>query len=150
MEKDYLFFDEGSQKFVLTETAVKEELGIDLSGQLNTFGDSNPASVPIRFLKRVSMIVYNHIKKYGRDGQHLNCIINGSPRIRQEFTDALLNQVAYMVNVGDLGLQSGVNLKDGRAMHPSELRGAVRISPDTQDILLNAGLLYCGIGWSGL
>lgn len=150
MKNDYLYFDEGRQRFVLTETAVQEELGIDLNSALNTFGDSNPASVPIRFLKRVSMIVYNYIKKHGYEGAYLNGILRCAPHVKRDFTEALLNQVAYMVNTGDLGLQSGVNLKDGRAMHPNELRGVVRISPDTYDILLNAGLLYCGYGRSGL
>lgn len=150
MVKDYLHFDEASQRYVLTDLAVKEELGIDLSGVLNSFGDTNPANVPQRFLKRVSMIVYNYIKKHGYEGAYLNGILRCAPHVKRDFTEALLNQVAYMVNTGDLGLQSGVNLKDGRAMHPNELRGVVRISPDTQDILMNAGLLYCGIGWSGL
>lgn len=148
---DYLIFDEPTQRYVLTKTAVEEMAGVDLSAWLNTFGDVNPASVPLRFLKRVSMLIYNFIeKRTANDRGQINYLIKLSPRVREGFIEALVNQTMYMLDTGDLGLQSGVNLKDGRAMRPDELRGIVRISPDAEDILLNAGLLYCGIERSWL
>lgn len=148
MQKIYL--DESSQRYVLTEEYVKQETGIDLGASLNSFGDANPADLPKRFLKRVSMIVYNFIEsRTYNDRGSINAYINAFERKRNAFTEALANQVLYMVNVGDLGLQSGVNLKDGRAMHLNELRGVVRMSADAIDCLTNAGFLYAGNGCGG-
>lgn len=139
-----MYFDEAVNRYVLADDFVKQETGIDLATWLNTFGDANPSDVPRRFLKRVSMIIYNYIERRTFQSR---AVINARisvPCNWQVFCEALLNQVLYMVNSGDYGLQSGVNLKDGRAMHLSELRGNVRISPDAIDCLLNGGFLYAG------
>lgn len=148
MEK--IYFDEDSQRYVLTDDYVKQETGIDLSATLNSFGDANPTSLPTRFLKRVSMIVYNFIEsRTYLNRSAINFTIQGLKSKKNAFCEALINQVLYMVNTGDLGLQSGVNLKDGRAMHLNELRGIVRMSADAVDCLTNAGFLYAGNGYGG-
>ena len=139
-----MYFDAVSCRYVLIEEFVKEETGIDLGAWLNTFGDANPSNVPKRFLKRVSMEIYNYIEKRTFKNRLLINAEISAPHKRQMFCEALLNQVMYMVNSGDYGLQSGVNLKDGRAMSLAELRGDVRVSPDAIDCLLNGGFLYAG------
>ena len=141
---DKLIFDSESGRYILTAEYVTKETGVDLAAWLNTAGDSNPADVPRRFLKRVSMIIYNFIeKKTFKNRGAINADIL-APQRCNSFCEALTNQVLYMVNNGDFGLQSGINIRDGRAMSLPELRGDVRISPDAIDCLFAGGFLYAG------
>ena len=146
---DYLIFEENTGHYVLTDEAVQSELGVDLGASLNTSGDINPASVGERFRKRISMMIYNFIGTYGPDENFVNAKIACSDTNKRAFTNALLQQTLYVINNGDIGIQAGINLRDGRAMKLEELRGLSRICDDAYQILLRHDFLYCGVsrGW---
>lgn len=149
-DKD-LIYDYHKHQYVLTQTCVEEELGISL-GTLNGAGLSNKAKRAEIFLNKTSDVIYRQIYNRVQCECYFEWLLATCPRYRDILKMAMLAQVEYFRNNGDIGLESGVNLKDGRAMEPVYLRGVMRISPDAYDILQNAGLFYSGsvafpVGW---
>lgn len=132
-----------NHRYQLTPLAV-EKMGINLGQQLNPSGDNNPASLPERWLERVSMIIHNRIYNSNNAWLWLEYCLANVPRFRKVIQRAMEEQVIYMLTVGDLGLQTGVNIERGSSMNLNDLRGEGRYSPDALDILVNAGLLYQG------
>ena len=138
-----MIYDNETHSYALTPLAM-EKMGILLGQQLNPAGDSNPADLPQRWLKRVSMIVHNRIYSSNSAWLWLEYCLANNSQLRATIQRAMEQQALYMLSVGDLGLQAGVNVEKGTTMDLSYLRGEGRYSPDTLKILENAGLLYQG------
>ena len=136
-------YDTKKHRYILVAAYVEDTTGISL-GSLNKAGLVNAADRANIFLDKVSDFIYRYIYKHAQNKNYVEFMLAKAPALRDVIRDAMIEQVRYWRENGDIGLETGVNLKDGRAMEPVQLRGVMRISADAYDILLNAGLLYTG------
>lgn len=96
---EYLFYDDLSGQYVLTEKAVLDYLGINLTNA------AKDASTGVKaLLKRVSMLTYRRIHENATDEKQRDCIVATTETGRKIIFDAMLEQFFYMKNVGDLSL----------------------------------------------
>lgn len=96
---EYLFYDDLSGQYVLTEKAVLDYLGINLTNA------AKDASTGVKaLLKRVSVLTYRRIHENATDEKQRDCIVATTETGRKIIFDAMLEQFFYMKNVGDLSL----------------------------------------------
>ncbi len=144
-DDEIMRYDYQKHRYVLTEHGVLTELGENLDVLLNSTGDANPSTLAERILKRVSQTVYLYIYRDSANEQWLEYILAKYPPLRERVKEMLQAQLLYMLENGDIGLYSGVNIAKGQAMEIESLRGRARIAPEVEDLALQdiPGLGYC-------
>lgn len=138
-------YDYEAHRYVLTEQGVLTELGENLELILNATGDANPSTLAARFLKRVSQTVYMYLYRDTANEARIEYLLAKHSPLRSRVKEMLQAQLLYMLNNGDIGLYSGVNVAKGQAMDLYKLRGRARIAPEVEDLALQTipGLGYC-------
>ena len=126
---DYMTYDEAQNRYVLTEKAVLDEYGIDLSAEAL---DSGNLIAVKSILRRVSKNVYNFIHGFSCQNETQDLMIARSESGRQMIQAALLEQFLYMRVNGDLSLSSN---RDERMN---------AVSDDVREILERRLPEYCG------
>lgn len=144
-DDEIIQYDYKAHRYVLTERGVLSELGENLDVILNSEGDANPSTLAERFLRRVSQVVYMYIYRDSMNEQWLEYILAKYPPLRDKIREMLQAQMLYMLENGDIGLYSGVNIAKGQAMEIESLRGRARVAPEVEDIALQTipELGYC-------
>lgn len=99
---DYLRYDELTGHFVLTEKALKENVGLDLRSRLGEGATVNPEAVINRFLQLTSDMVYGFIHKHNFNDKRQDEIIAKTASGREIIRRAMEYQALYMANVGNL------------------------------------------------
>lgn len=98
---DNMRFDEDSNQYVLTEKALMSR-GIDLRSRLTDTTTLAPESVIESILWMGSDMIYQFIHEHNDDNAFQDELIARYPAFRPIIFNAMLNQVLYILNDGNL------------------------------------------------
>lgn len=129
-----LVFNEIWNMYVLDEDYAAEVLNVDYEETLNAAGLLHSANAVKNMMRRVAARVYNYIEATARNAERMREILNTSEKAKRTLRDAMLSQLEYMLNNGDLMNESGVNLSNGMAVDRARLKAAA-MSGDAEDVL---------------
>lgn len=102
----YMIFDEEMDQYVLTEAYALEQLGIDLSSQVNERNAVNPEIMLRRYLKTVSNEIYNFVRSHALDDHRQNELLKVVPSLRFILREAMAAQLLYMRMNGALSFEA--------------------------------------------
>lgn len=100
---DYMRFDDVTKQYVLTETALMSK-GINLRARLEENTTVIPDTVIENVVQTASDMIYQYIHMHNIDNGMQDYIIAKVPSARQVIYRAMLYQVMYVCNVGNLYL----------------------------------------------
>ena len=100
---DYMRFDDVTKQYVLTEAALMSK-GINLRARLEENTTVIPDTVIENVVQTASDMIYQYIHMHNIDNQMQDYIIAKVPSARQVIYRAMLYQVMYVCNVGNLYL----------------------------------------------
>lgn len=100
---DYMRFDDVTKQYVLTETALMSK-GINLRARLEENTTVIPDTVIENVVQTASDMIYQYIHMHNIDNEMQDYIIAKVPSARQVIYRAMLYQVMYVCNVGNLYL----------------------------------------------
>lgn len=95
---EYMTYDYESHKYMLTEKAVLEELGINLAER------SKNEAAKKAFLRLASNQIYNYIHSHNVNDVLQDYIIAKTSRGRKVIKEAMLSQFWLLANAGDLSI----------------------------------------------
>lgn len=136
---DFLFYDENTNHYILTEKALVENVGVNLRARLGESALVTPDIVIRSFLRRTSDMIYQFVHEHNVNNAKQDCLIATVPELRPIIQKAMEYQAVYVLNVGDLYL----------SVKPEER--AVAIDYLAQSILgntvpsLGVSILYSGV-----
>lgn len=140
---NYLSYDKLRHRYVLTERYVEEIMNVSLSEILDTSNSvldvSNIAGI---LLSRISMQVYNFIYNCTVLKNKCEKRLALDETLRQTLTDAMAEQLIYIINSGDVSAYSGVNVSSGAVINQKDKRLS-EIAPIAKDIIINSGIIHC-------
>lgn len=136
-----MIYDMDSHMYVLTPFFCTNELGFPEGLGLKGYNEQKGSSAAIRFLKRVSSVVYRFVYAHSQNVAITEFIMAKDLTIREKIKDALAEQLLYMRKNGDLGLYSGVDYRKGSVLKVPKYK---KISEYAIDILNECELLYTG------
>ena len=103
---DYLFYDEVSGHYVLTEKALIENVGINLRERMAEGALITPETAIKSFTRTVSDMIYQFIHEHNVDNTRQDCLIATVPELRHIVQQAMEYQAVYVANVGNLYLST--------------------------------------------
>ncbi len=130
---------------LVAQDLIKTVTGIDVKERLN----APTSDVANHWIRRQENIILQHIAKYRYGGMKtVNRMLNND-FARKVIIDAVVEQVEYILTnkMVDPTLLMGITGKTGEIR--AESKDAIMeyaVAPLAHDMLLNAGLLYCGEG----
>lgn len=152
-DDDDMVYDYNHHRYVLTEKCVFEELGINLSTDLNMTGDSNNTAVINRTLNNASRTLYNWIYANGGNTQWQEYMLATFPPLRNNIKEMLILMLDYNLRESNISAWSGINQTKGtyiernvlkRAQVPIEIENiANRLLPCIGVSILYAGYNTC-------
>ena len=101
---DYLFYDETTGHYVLTEKALVENVGVNLRERMAETALVNPDTAIKSFTRTVSDMIYQFIHEHNVDNRKQDRLIATIAELRQIIQKAMEYQVIYVLNVGNLYL----------------------------------------------
>ena len=139
---DYMVYDLDRQLYLLTDKGVKVLVGEEL---VELAGNINKAEI-VRY--EVSQDIYNYISRYSlrETDKYKKWLIAKDPELREIIKRVLADQMRYYIRSGAGLLKDmhGIQIEKSRALDLSQIRGKALISPSSETLLLNSGLLYVG------
>lgn len=135
-----MIYNRSKHRYILTEEHVLESLNVDLRTVLNTSDSADIANAPEKLLDRVSKIVYEYIYSIVAFRYKTERDLAFDANYREALSDAMGEQLVYMLNNGDLFGMSGINAETGTVVDVRTIRGA-QIAPLAKDILINTGIV---------
>lgn len=99
---EYMRYDFKTHRYVLTLQYVTDVLGIDLEARVNSNGAVNGQAIIDRILNTASIHVYNYVFSHNINKQSQQWIIAKCPSAREIIMQAMGDQLAYLLTVGDL------------------------------------------------
>ncbi len=136
---DFLYWDENTGHYVLTEKALVESAGINIRERMSETALVNPEVAIKSFTRTVSDMIYQYIHEHNVDNARQDRLIATIPELRQIVRRAMEYQAVYVMNVGNLYL----------SVKPEERAAAIDYL--AQSILGNVvpcigtSILYCGV-----
>lgn len=124
-------YDLTMHKYVLTETAIFNELGENLN---TVFADSPDVPTKTAFLKDVTRQFYGYVYSHSQSQAYIEYILAMDENLRSLIFDALIAQAAYMLNGGNVAKFSGINLAKMQWIDLDKLRGDARVAVEVVDI----------------
>ncbi len=103
---DYLFYDENTNHYVLTEKALTDNIGVNLRERMAESALVNPEVAIKSFTRTVSDMIYQFIHEHNVDNARQDCLIATVPELRQIIQRAMEYQAIYVLNVGNLYLST--------------------------------------------
>ncbi len=103
---DYLYYDENTNRYVLTEKALVENVGLNIRARMSDTALVNPEVVIKSFNRTVSDMVYQFIHQHNVDNRAQDCLIATVPELRRIIQTAMEYQAVYVANVGNLYLST--------------------------------------------
>lgn len=103
---DYLFYDEQSGHYVLTEKALIENAAVNLRERMAEGAIVTPEAAIKSFTRTVSDMIYQFIHEHNVDNARQDCLIATVPQLRQIIQKAMEYQAVYVMNVGNLYLST--------------------------------------------
>lgn len=99
---EYMRYDYTTHRYVLTLKYVTDILGIDMQRRVNGGGAVGNQAVINNMLNTASLHVYNYVFNFNSDRQAQQWIMAKCPSAREIIKDAMAQQLAYLMSVGDL------------------------------------------------
>ena len=134
-----LILDTLHNMYVLDADFAMQELNIDFEEALSQSGQLYSSNAVKNMLLRVSRRVYGYIEAHATNSERMRGILNTSDKAKRPLEEAMLSQLEYMINNGDLMNESGVNTRTGQVIDRSKLKIA-SMSGDAIEILENSVL----------
>lgn len=136
---DYMRYDKTDNRYVLTEKALLERVGVDLRARMASTSTASPEIVINAFTRRISDMIYTYIHNFSADNAGQDRLITVLPKLRRLLQRAMEIQALYVLTVGDLFLST----------KPEERENAVdRLAQDVLGTVipeLGSSILYCGV-----
>ena len=129
---EYMTYDYTRHRYVLTEKALFDELGINF-GLLPETMDANPSTLAQRFAKSITATVYLHL--------YTGCMFRGLqeyqlatvPDLRNVIFDMLLAQARYVSGNGLIENYSGIDIYKGHHVPRYDIKHAA-IAPIVEEM----------------
>lgn len=139
-----MYYDYEEHKYYLAPEGVTDAIGVNLDLALNASAARNPQAVR-NFLDRVTESVYEYIYEDSSSAEYLEYLLANHKPLRKFVKRMLLAQVRYALANNFIDDFSGVNIVKGTAMNPRDLRSAMRVAPEVQNLCRQdiAGLGFC-------
>ena len=144
---DYIEYSLTTHRYTLKEEYMKDVYGIELTSVLDSTGDINPATLPKRWLDRISRNVYNFI--YGQLKEPMQRKVREYKlAMESDWIDCLQDAMgeqafATLSENNDNTLNSGIDVEKGKVTDRIDLQKAA-VAITTENTLRNGGLLYRG------
>lgn len=103
---DYLFYDEITGHYMLTEKALIERCGMNIRARMAEASYVSPDIAIRSFTETVSDMIYTFIHDHNVDNCRQDCLIATIPELRQIIQKAMEKQAIYVANVGNLYLST--------------------------------------------
>ncbi len=103
---DYLYYDEKTNRYMLTEKALVENVGLNIRARMSDTALVNPEVAIKSFNRTVSDMVYQFIHQHNVNNRAQDCLIATVPELRQIIQQAMEYQAVYVANVGNLYLSA--------------------------------------------
>ncbi len=103
---DYLFYNEISGHYELTEKALIERVGVNLRARMSETALISPDVAINNLTRTVSDMIYQFIHEHNVDNRKQDCLIATVPELRQIIQKAMEYQAVYVLNVGNLYLST--------------------------------------------
>lgn len=100
---DFMKFDEPTQRYILTEQDVRENLDINLQKRLLNSDAINTV------LRQVSTQVYSYIHKFNANNRWQDYVISKTKKGREIIKEAMEQQLIYFLTNGDLSRSTDPN-----------------------------------------
>lgn len=123
-DDDYMVYDYVHHRYVLTLKCVFDELGINLSTELNNIGDANNTAIVKRVLLKATRTLYSWIYAHGGINEWQEWVMAIDPTMRDNLKEMLLITLEYLLTEGDIGARSGVNINKGTVISRDDLNRA--------------------------
>ncbi len=136
---DFLYFNEETGHYELTEKALTDKVGLDLRARLSQNATVTPEVVIGTFVRTVSDMIYQFIHEYNVDNARQDCLIAAVPELRRIIQKAMEYQAVYVANVGNLYLSTK---PEERAIAIDYLAQSVL---NTSVACLGRSILYAGV-----
>lgn len=99
---DYMFWDENTHHYVLTEKALLEKVGVNLRARMGDRSLISPEVAIKSFCTTVSDMIYQFIHEHNVDNAKQDFIIGTVEEFRKIVQRAMELQAVYVLNVGNL------------------------------------------------
>lgn len=103
---DYLYYDENTNHYVLTEKALVENVGLNIRARMAETAAVNPEIAIKSFNRTVSDMIYQFIHQHNINNRAQDVLIASIPELRQIVQKAMEYQAVYVANVGNLYLST--------------------------------------------
>lgn len=114
---DYMRYDEITGRYILTEKALLERVGINLRARLARGSTVAPETVIENFNITVSDMIYEYIHEFNVDNARQDCLIAHIPTLRKIIFDAMKYQAIYVSAVGNLYLSAKAEERENAIDH---------------------------------
>ena len=132
-------YDMTNHRYVLEVDHVRNALNINLEDELEAGGSADRANAARVFLDRVSRTIYDYILSATPTPRKREMDLALCPEYRAALRVAMEEQAVYILNNGELGAWSGVNLDTGAVIDRAAIRAA-EIAPRAEDVLIVYGV----------
>lgn len=141
---EYMYYDIKTHRYILTNKYFSDTYGEDLNLWKPIKKDNNPSTAPDRFLKRVSLILYNYILTHNQDSDIAEYLLaGGNPEWRKPLMEAL-GELTYSIYISgnDFSIVTGLNLDKLNLNKDDIEKNYIPISVDL--ILQSNDMLFTG------
>lgn len=137
---NYMTYDHKAHRYTLTEEYVLQVMNRNLSEVMAEHGEaSDVANEPSILLDRVSRQIYSYALRCTATPNKRQREMALNLSLRDYIQEAMAEQLAYVMNNGDMSAYSGINLDTGMTVDPVRMRQA-EIAPLARDALIRCGL----------
>lgn len=103
---DFLFYNEQTGHYELTEKALVEKAGVNLRARMADTSLITPEVAISNFTRTVSDMIYQFIHEHNVNNARQDFLIATVPELRQTIQKAMEYQAIYVLNVGNLYLST--------------------------------------------
>lgn len=139
-----MFYDYEEHMYILTPQYFNKEFGINLSEVLEMTDITNPADAPKIWLKRVSRLVYMKLYSVTNQRDYREFLFAKDGYWRPHIKFWLGEMGLYLLNNGDIGMQSGISYEKSQSNDLLQMRGDRMYPPLMIQDMLSSGALYLG------
>lgn len=125
-DDENMIFDEMLNQYVLTEKGVLNNLGVNLSVRVNARKNTDSNATIRVMLEQVSTQIYGYIHRHSVDNALQDRVIAKCPSARPIIQRAMLNQLLYYLQVGNLSRSAD---KEKRALAIDDTAREILLKP---------------------
>lgn len=136
-EDKFLKYDSINHRYYITPEYILNYYGTNLSEMSAFREDINPSTAVERYLKRLSMVLYNYIYEYANDKEIMEYLLASKYEWRDAIREAL-GELAYSFSQtgNDFSLVNGLTLDSGKELEYRDLM--IQLFPPSVKHILEA------------